>query len=291
MFFVIGNPRSGTTLFRLMLNNHPEIAIPPECGFALWWYKKYQYADFSRADMLKCFLQDLLSTKKIETWQLDANKLESFLKEKNPQSYREVVDLVYIHYVRKTGDQAQIIGDKNNFYLNYIPEIKELFPDSRFLFIIRDGRDVACSYRDLANRKIQSKYAPKLPVSIEEIAREWVDNNTIIEHELAENFMLIRYEDLLLKTVETLKKVCAYLGVEYHPDMLDYYVNNLRHRQEPADFLQWKEKTLQPPDINNVEKYMRILSRQEIELFEQIAGDALEHFGYSIGNGDYSPVR
>lgn len=41
--FIIGSPRSGTTLLRLMMNSHPRIVVPPECGFAVWWYEKYQH--------------------------------------------------------------------------------------------------------------------------------------------------------------------------------------------------------------------------------------------------------
>ena len=42
--FIIGNPRSGTSLFRIMLSCHPEIIVPPECGFIQWWHDKYQNA-------------------------------------------------------------------------------------------------------------------------------------------------------------------------------------------------------------------------------------------------------
>jgi hypothetical protein len=40
--FIIGNPRSGTSLLRIMLNSHSSMVVPPECGFIQWWYQKYK---------------------------------------------------------------------------------------------------------------------------------------------------------------------------------------------------------------------------------------------------------
>ncbi|MDE2234040.1 MAG: sulfotransferase, partial [Gammaproteobacteria bacterium] len=40
-FFVIGSPRSGTTLLRLILTSHPQIVVPPECGFVTWLYPTF----------------------------------------------------------------------------------------------------------------------------------------------------------------------------------------------------------------------------------------------------------
>ena len=56
-FFIIGNPRSGTTLLRLMVNAHPKATVPPECGFALHLaddfssrssYDRKLYSDFAK---------------------------------------------------------------------------------------------------------------------------------------------------------------------------------------------------------------------------------------------------
>ena len=278
MFFILGNPRSGTTLFRLMLNNHPNITIPPECGFALWLYEKYKVVNFSRGDFLGSFLKDLSVAKKFETWQLELAELEAYLRKRSPVNYRQVVEGVYEFYAHMVGSQASLLGDKNNFYLDYIDEIKTLFPEAKILFIVRDGRDVACSYRELASRKINSKYAPQLPSSIEAIAREWSANNAKIQDALDSNALLIRYEDLLLDTKATLEKVCQHLNVSYHNDMLNYHINHEGH--EPAEFLQWKEKIIQPPDSRNIGKYSAELSAHEIKIFESIAGAELEAFGY-----------
>lgn len=276
LFFIIGNPRSGTTLFRLMLNNHPNISIPPECGFALWWYKKYANSDFSEQTVIDKFLDDLAVTKKFETWLVDLSELRAFLIQSCPVSYQDIVQLVYLFYARSTGRTPDWLGDKNNFYTQYLPQIKELLPDSKLIFIVRDGRDVACSYKVLANKKIDSKYAPKLSGVIKEIADEWVRNNFLIKQEIENGAFFLRYEDLLRSPDIELGRVCHYLGLNYDDEMLNYY----KQGNEPAEFLQWKEKTLQQPDTNNIGKFRNILTKSEIDDFESIAGELLGYFQY-----------
>jgi hypothetical protein len=74
-FFIIGNPRSGTTLLRLMLNKHSEIIVPPEAGFLVWLYKNLKVDYFNNG--YKIFLEDLKATNKIESWNLNYNELEA----------------------------------------------------------------------------------------------------------------------------------------------------------------------------------------------------------------------
>jgi len=60
--------------------------------------------------------------------------------------------------------------------------------------------------------------------------------------------------------------------------MLEYY----KHNDEPKEFLQWKTKTLEKLDPNNIGKFNLVLSQEDITRFESIAGDTLKAFGYII---------
>ena len=281
MFFVIGNPRSGTTLLRLMLNNHPEVTVPPECGFAMWLHEIYVNTDFSDMTSIDDFLEKLSTVKKIETWKINLAELKTFLIKNQPKNYQEIVPLIYRHYANSINNHPKWLGDKNNFYISYIETIKKLLPDSKQIYIVRDGRDVACSYKDLASKKYDSIYAPKLPSEIKEIATEWLNNNRLIKHEVDNGALLIRYEDLLHSPEVELNKVCEVLGLTYSFQLLNYHINNRIQEQEPKEFLQWKSKTLSPPDQGNIGKYRNILTKEEIQTFECIAGELLEEFGYS----------
>ena len=72
---MIGNPRSGTSLLRLMLNNHPFISVPPECGFVVWLYEKYKNEKFVNKKLINNFIIDLLGCKKFETWGLSKSEI------------------------------------------------------------------------------------------------------------------------------------------------------------------------------------------------------------------------
>ena len=68
-FFILGNPRSGTTLLRLMLDAHPKMTVPPECGFIVWFYDKYKsWSDSDKSTLnIQMFIEDLQTAKKISS--------------------------------------------------------------------------------------------------------------------------------------------------------------------------------------------------------------------------------
>lgn len=283
--FIVGNPRSGTTLLRLMLTNHRNIIIPPECGFAVWFYEKYHSSHFDEA-VIAAFVRDLSTARKIETWNLDFGELEKYLLASNAVSYSQVVSSVYQFYGRSVGKIFHRWGDKNNFYLHHILTIYTMYPSAKFIHIVRDGRDVACSYQALGKSRIESKYAPNLPVNIHEIAQEWVQNLQIIRNSFKqlppEQVFEIRYEDLVSNTEQELRRLCNFLGEPYDAAMELYYVMNQQNSQEPIEFLQWKAKTVEKPTDSEVGKYKRDLTPAEIDEFERIAKDILKRYKYSI---------
>lgn len=285
--FIIGNPRSGTTLLRLMLNNHKNIVVPPECGFAVWWYDNYKNWNqhlSQNKQHVESFIHDLSTSRKVETWNLDYATLGDFIQAKKPANYTELVSSVYIYFGISNQRTFQRWGDKNNFHIQYIDVLDNIFPNSLFIHIVRDGRDVACSYRKLKQKKFRSKYAPNLPFDIAEIASEWTENiqmavsqfQTIGCHRVCQ----VRYEDLVTASQVELTKLCEFLEEPYDEQMLNYYVYNRQEEQEPAEFLQWKSKTLESPTTSEIGKFQVKLTSEEIGLFESIAKPILVQYGY-----------
>jgi hypothetical protein len=170
--FIIGSPRSGTTLLRLMLTCHPEICVPPEGGWLLQLYPRYRNLPLT-IGTLTAFVDDLLKTPKIEEWNLNRDQLLDYLERNSPSNYANLAERIYFFHASRFGKSRW--GDKNNSYLNRIKKIANIFPEAQFLHIIRDGRDVACSYQDLAALKGQ-RYAPVLPNNIVGAAYSWKKN-------------------------------------------------------------------------------------------------------------------
>ncbi len=284
--FILGNPRSGTSLLRLMLNQHTEIVAPPECGFMQWWHFKYK--SWKEQDCfnekLELFLNDLFSSRKIETWDLDRNKLKHYILNNKPKNFGALAECVYLTYDLQP-ESIGVVVDKNNYYINHIPLIKNIWPDAKFIHLVRDGRDVACSYMDVYHLETHSPYKPKLPVAITQIAQEWINNNRLIAKLLTEkgkNYSLVKYEDLIIDTQKTLKNITDFLGIDFEISMLDYYTSHKFRKQEPLQTLDWKIKTREKPDPTKIERYRTDLTEEQIELFNKIAEDELIYFEYAI---------
>jgi len=284
--FIIGNPRSGTTLLRLMLTGHSKIVIPPECGFAIWYYDKYKDWDETAINtgLLENYLQDVLRAKKIENWVIDKNSLLGFLLKNNPISYAELVSNIYVYYGKNVKTTFERWGDKNNFYLNHIDLIKKIFPSAYLIHITRDGRNVACSYKSLAGRKITSQYAPNLPMTIEEACKQWMTNiNTIrssFQHLKYENVLEIRFEDLVLEPEKTLTDVCEFIGENFEKEMLSYHQLSKKDGIEPVEFSQWKSKNKLPLIKNEISRFLEELTSEEISYFNNQARQELTWYNY-----------
>lgn len=277
--FILGNPRSGTSLLRVMLDSHPEMAAPPECGFLQWWFKKYSAWTWN-ASALESLIEDLLTSRKIETWLLDKEQLVTFIHKHKPATYGELGLCIYQFWASQNGRTPSVILDKNNYYIHHLEDLLQIWPQARFLFLIRDGRDVACSYKEIKSLNTNSPYKPKLPTQIDEIAHEWFKNNTGIITFLTslsiDRWLMIKYEDLVMETERELKRITAFFGLSYSTEMLNYHLREA----EPDSTLDWKLKTREMPDKCNVGKYKAKLTQDEIEAFNQIANEMLKVGGY-----------
>jgi hypothetical protein len=287
-FFILGNPRSGTSLMRIILNNHINLVVPPECGFVQWLYIQYSLWDQSsnNQEYVQVFLDDLFLTKKFETWRLNKKKLLDHILRVQPNDYTELCETIYCYY----GDVSsgckkdiKLWGDKNNYYIHHLEELKDIISNAEYIHLVRDGRDVACSYLDLNQEAMSSKYYPSLTKDVAEIAREWDTNNLKIDNFLSmisvDNKLVIHFEDLIMNTKNTLLKICKYLKVDFDEKMLIYYRPG-NALGEPDELLRWKQKTLQPPDEQAIGRYKAILSIPEIRLFEKIASSGLNRYNY-----------
>jgi hypothetical protein len=286
--FILGNPRSGTSLFRLMLNSHSMINATPECGFLHWWYKKYADWDSScvTSNRLDEYISDLESSKRIEDWKMDYAQLKEKIVQENPDNYAKLGEIVYVFYGEQKGKKAKVIADKNNYYINHFNDLNEIWPDAKYILVIRDGRDVACSYLNIETLVTNSPYKPKLSTDIKTIAKEWLTNNQNVlsfSESLNNNqFMVIRYEDFVKDSELYLTKVCNFLGLNFESNMLNYYIKNAKEQDEPLSSLDWKKKTLEKPDKDNIGKYKMELEEQSIEEFNTTATDLLQKFNYEI---------
>lgn len=283
-FFIIGSPRSGTTLLRLMLTSHPHIVVPPEAGFAVWLYPLFGSNTFVDAESLKALAIDIAGSRKFSTWGIPIDALAAGLRTAKPRSYGDACSSVYRLYCATHGKPSARWGDKNNFYLNHIELLRQIFPEAMYLHIVRDGRDVACSYREVMALDSSSPYLPTLPRDIRQIAETWAGDVRRIRSQLAllppGASLELRYEDLTANPEATLQTICGWLGTGYSPDMLDFHRFNSDLALEPMATLDWKRKTLLPLNSDGVGRYLRDLQPDEVHDFVMLASSELRAYGY-----------
>ena len=283
MPFIVGVPRSGTTLLRLMLDAHPELCIPPETHFLPGLLK----LGGETAGTCEPFFRAVTEFETWDDFNLSADEFARVLKEIDPFVISEGVRAFYRLYAARFGKKRW--GDKTPPYSLFLREVESILPEAHFIHLIRDGRDVALSVRKLW-------FAPGR--DIETIARDWCSRIQTARaggKECRSN-LEIRYEDLVRNPIEQLKKICAFLGLDYHSNMETYYHFSQarlsevksRYRSDGTLLISKEERLFNqrftnfPPDRSRIFRWKREMEKRDLLEFERIAGKTLEELGYEI---------
>lgn len=280
--FVIGMGRSGTTLLRLMLDAHSHLAIPAETHFI-----PVLLAEPPR-DGATCLAQ-LRAMPNWGDFDLTGTGFETELKALEPFELATAMRLFFADYAQTQGKPRW--GDKTPPYVEQVAAIGTLLPESRFVHILRDGRDVALSYRD-------KWFGPG--ADLVAAARLWrgriLEARTQAARLEPGRYLELRFEDLIAAPERELRRVCTFLELEFEPEMLDYperaesRLGELRDRRDDQGQVTVRRErrlsihanTTRPPDPAQSGKWRTGLTPEEIALFEREAGDVLTALGYAL---------
>lgn len=284
---IVGCPRSGTTLLRFMLDAHPELAIPPETGF-LSSGKLLEDVD------CEYFFQWIISyppgAPAWNDFHISAIEFHDRLLNIQPFDVQSGFRLFYKMYAARFGKPRW--GDKTPMYCRSMMEVQELLPEVYFIHVIRDGRDVAVSLRN-------QWFSPGF--DMERQAQYWQENVETAHFQGMQclHYIEIRFEELILDTQLTLRKLCNYLDLNFHTNMLKYHENTTNRLKEHLErrkldgtlLVSYEDRqkqqffTTQPPRSSKIGTWRTILKSEEIRKFEGIAGETLQKFGYPLWDG------
>lgn len=269
-FFVVGAQRSGTTMLRLMLNAHPDVAVPFESGFLVKFYWGcHRYGDLGVPANAARLLADISDHPYAKKARLVEDR-EAIL-DRPIRNYADMVDAIFGAYAAARGKSRW--GDKTPTYVTDVDVLRAVFPRCKIIHLVRDGRDVAISNRSIS---WGSRNVPK-------VASDW-RWKTLLAHKvgrlLGDDYLLVQYEKLVLCPEQSLRVITEFLGIEYSDVMLGYTRD--ASSEMPAESLRWHGNSIRPPDPGLVEQWRYQMSRSDRIIFEQIACDALETFGYSV---------
>jgi hypothetical protein len=265
--FLIGMPRSGTKLLRAILNEHAAVAIPEtETEFLPWWVTNWSaFGDLSDERNFRRFYQ---SCQRLPFFMYlnDAERgidVESWYRKCHDFSPAGVFEtLIRLHLGLNRGD-GTVWGDKSPSYLTQLPMLKQLYPRARFLHIVRDVRDYCLSINRAWGKNVFRA------------AQRWSDDVAACRSaglKFGDDYLEIRYEDLLHDPVEAARRVCAFVGVPYYPDLLKLSqvtenIGDARGMREIA--------------TQNVGKFSTGLDEATIRKIEAMAGRTLREVGYA----------
>ncbi len=284
--FVVGLTRSGTTLLRMMLDAHPELAIPPETHFVPDLIKAAR-AEEGTDGMLAALTEN-------RTWDdfgISSEEMRERLDRVHSGDGAEAVRAFFEAYAKRQGKPRW--GDKTPAYMLSVQRIGRTLPESRFIHLIRDGRDVALSQ---TARAINEQPPPA------EQAARWVKRIGKSRDQAATlkgaRYVEARYEDLVRDPEPALRRICEHVELEFDPAMLTYYEGAAERLSEMAGELRADGShatqeagyridnhapTTKPPDPTKLDKWKTEMSAEDVAAYESIAGELLSELGYEVG--------
>ena len=273
--FVVGCPRSGTTLLRRMLDAHPQIAITRETH---WIPDIARDVRCVGADgRVTAALPDMLHAHpKFRTFGVERDELRALAD--GAPSYPALVASLFERY--GAARAKPLVGDKTPGYVRELPLLHRLFPRARVVHLIRDGRDVALSVLGWERKaeQFERRFAIWAESPLVTAALWWRWHVLLGRHDgralPVGSYYELRYEALVADPERECRGLMRFLDVEYDDAMLRFHEG--KTRTEPG--LSAKRAWL--PPTRGLREWRREMPPEDIEAFEAAAGDALDELGY-----------
>jgi hypothetical protein len=275
--FVIGCPRSGTTLLTLMLSSHSRIAIPPETRFLLEVFRQRpEFGDLKVRRNRRRLGRTLTRGKGTKFRHLGLDKkLVRKAVVASPPTMGSAIGAVYRTYAVSQGKARW--GDKRPTYFRNVDVLRELWPDAQFVHLVRDGRDCIASLKGMRWWRHGVHAAVATWVHSVDCARR-------AQRRLPPDaFLQVRYEDLVADPRAQLERLCAFLGEPFEEAMLEPHLlaETLPRRQRDN----WHRNTRERVGTGRVGAHQDVLTETERALVERVAGSRLRGLGHQVEGG------
>lgn len=272
-FLMIGTQRSGSNLLRLMLNQIDNVAAPhPPHILQRITPLLDNYGDLNQEASFKLLVNDVCRLVELNpvTWEGVALDRKNVARRCRENSLVAVFCAVYDILAETWGAEHWCCKSLSNVF--YLPEIATYSQNSKFIYLYRDGRDVALSFQKAV---VGEKH-------IYHIAQGWAKAQRAalkMRQTLgSDRFYGISYESLVDSPEASLQGLCKFMNVEYTPAMLNFHKSNEASNAASSSSL-WGNVT-QPVMKQNTKKFLKYASDEDIMIFELVAGDVLDALGY-----------
>ena len=215
--FLLCTERTGSSLLSIMMNLHSNVVCPSEEPFALFFYKHYKNkTQWTEKELLQ-FIDEfwLIAEKNLDLFFTSKEILfKELVKHKNNLNYKLLCTIIYLQFFEpKPKDNITVILDKQIKYFFYLKNLLELYPESKFVILVRDPRVNAI------RKKSRNLNAGNNPLYL---AALWNNTYKNINYLKSKNkdVLIVKYEDLVSDPELTLKSISNFLGIAYNEAML-----------------------------------------------------------------------
>jgi hypothetical protein len=268
--YIIGTERSGSNLLRVILNSHTRIDIPHPLHICNYFADLAAgYGDIGEPSARRALVTDILRLQRVHIypWQIEIDA-DRVVQEST--DLLSITAAIYDQHLEASGKLRW--GNKSTFMVHHVQAALVQDPGARFIWLVRDPRDVAASSR----RSVFSPCHPWLTASL------WASQQAEAEHQAGrhpEAVLQVRYEDLLANPEGTLRSICQFIGEEFEDGLLSH--QDTAAAQKGAVLSESWRNTGGPILQANAGKYKTALRPAEIAQVEQAAGQMMDMLGYT----------
>lgn len=277
--FIVGMPRSGTTLLATILNSHPRVAISPETHFLNYWVPQYAHLNVDTPKGFDRFWRAFLASDRFGLLNVDRAQVEARIRQAGETTHAVILAALLQEYAIKEGKDRW--GEKTPWHFPYVDTLLKWYPKATIIYMFRDPRAVAASLLkvDWADRYVHVS------------ASRWARSMRLYESAWREDPRVHRvtYEDLVTATDQTVRTICDVIGERYAPEML------LRQAEQDRPIRhegQWAKKHFTiargPVTEAGLHKWKSVLSDDQIAFVEHVARKEMLQAGYQPTTGGLS---
>ena len=268
-----GCPRSGTTLLRAILDNHPELAMPVETNFVLpLWHERSAFGDLRREDARRAVGEWIFAGKGRGGKRIrgDMPVAESVARcAAAGPTLGSVLAACFALYAERTGKPRW--GDKRPRYAMYPGVLFDLFPDAQFVNVVRDPRGAVASQIPMGWD--ESEVALEASLANWELSVRRVDD--LAARLRPDQLLDVRYEDLVRDPAAELARICAFAGLAAG-DAVTAMLDAPRHGKRSEA----EHQFVRDIDPGRITGWSERLDPAAIALVEHVAAPWLERFGF-----------
>ena len=276
--FIVGCPRSGTTLLQRMVNGHSQIAITSEARWVAECFEERRGVT-SHGMVTPELISYLLNHPRFARLHIGREKLIALMQDGGPVSYPSFVTGIFDLYGRRK--RKALAGNKTPAFVRKLGLLNTLWPQARFIHLIRDGRDV---YLSVANW--HKAYQPDKPGSYVTWREDpvsttafWWELNVRLGRQVGQSLGVgsyheLRYESLVTHPQEQCASLCTFLGLRYDDNMLRFHEGKTRNDPGLSAKRAWR------PITSGLRNWGSQMPAEDTERFEAAAGELLDELGY-----------